>query len=158
MDNVKPEDRLSAVELFNTMRECLQNPKLWFGHLERMGGRFWPSKCQKFEVGGSLAKYLTLPHVSRHFFRINEGLTRSVNVFFWVAFLHLCRSNASLTFIFKEFMSFLMFSNHSFFRWPLGHAPSTLEFSMIFGQRSPFTFVKRSNNLKRPDSICSWTF
>ena len=42
------------------MQECLQNPKLWFGHLERMEGRFWPSICQKLEVGGSLAKYLTL--------------------------------------------------------------------------------------------------
>ena len=42
------------------MQEYLQNPKLWFGHLERMEGRFWPSICQKLEVGGSLAKYLTL--------------------------------------------------------------------------------------------------
>ena len=39
------------------MRECLQNRKLWFGYLERMEGSFWPSKCQKFEVGGSLTEY-----------------------------------------------------------------------------------------------------
>ena len=42
MDNVKPEDRISAENLrtrpkMNGMNKCLQDRKLqWFGHIERM--------------------------------------------------------------------------------------------------------------------------
>ena len=58
---IRAEDD-TAVALRNrlqlsTVRECLQNRRLlWFGRLERMEESYWYSKCQKFKVGGSLAK------------------------------------------------------------------------------------------------------
>ena len=62
MYNVRPEDKFSGVTRrnslqLNTMRECLQNRRLhWFVHLEKLEESSWHSKCQEFQVDGSLAK------------------------------------------------------------------------------------------------------
>ena len=38
------------------MPEYLPNRKSRFGHLERMEESFWPTRCEKFGVGSSLAE------------------------------------------------------------------------------------------------------
>ena len=62
MPNVKSEDRISTEELrtrlkLKSMRKCLQDRRLqWFGHLERLEGNAWSSKCRAFKVSGNLPR------------------------------------------------------------------------------------------------------
>ena len=62
MPSVKSEDRISTEELrtrlkLKSMRKCLQDRRLqWFGHLERLEGNAWSSKCRGFKVSGNLPR------------------------------------------------------------------------------------------------------
>ena len=62
MCNVRPEDRISAVELltrlkFKSMKECLQDTKLqWFGYLEGMEKNAWSSKYRTFNISSSFLR------------------------------------------------------------------------------------------------------
>ena len=62
MYNSRPEDSIFAVELknrrqLNALRKYLQNEILLdFVYQERMEESSWPSRCLKFEAGGSLAR------------------------------------------------------------------------------------------------------